>query len=331
VIHRAIPLVLMAALPLATACTTRTVDPASATGTLEYTETEVASIVPGRVVRVQGREGDSVRAGDTLVVIAQATVLSSDLAGRRARISQAEARLRDLQAGPRASEIARLEDELRGFESEVERTQRDAQRLTALVDSGNITRQQAEAAQSAARVAAARRDAARDALRTLREGARPEQIEAARGEIAVARAALDAGVAGIRDLTVSAPVSGVIISRHVEEGEVVGAGMSLMTIGDVTHPYVRVYVGQQLLSSIQRGDEVTGTIDPAPNTPHKGRVVAINTTAEFTPRVALTRDERADLLFGVRVEFAGGDRALKAGMPITVHFPRAAASPPPGR
>ena len=53
-----------------------------------------------------------------------------------------------------------------------------------------------------------------------------------------------------------------------------------------------------------------------------GRVVAINSKAEFTPRVALTEDERADLMFGVKIEFEDSTGALKPGLPITVTIPK---------
>ena len=56
-------------------------------------------------------------------------------------------------------------------------------------------------------------------------------------------------------------------------------------------------------------------------TAFRGRVAAIATKAEFTPRVALTEQERADLLFGVRIEFRDDTRRLHAGLPITVELP----------
>jgi HlyD family secretion protein len=59
-----------------------------------------------------------------------------------------------------------------------------------------------------------------------------------------------------------------------------------------------------------------------PNRIFNGRVVAINTKAEFTPRVALTEDERADLMFGVKVEFTDSTGMLKPGLPITVTIPK---------
>jgi HlyD family secretion protein len=55
-------------------------------------------------------------------------------------------------------------------------------------------------------------------------------------------------------------------------------------------------------------------------------VVAVNTKAEFTPRVALTEDERADLTFGVKIEFSDSSGALKPGLPVTVTIPKKAPS-----
>jgi HlyD family secretion protein len=63
-----------------------------------------------------------------------------------------------------------------------------------------------------------------------------------------------------------------------------------------------------------------GVLDGLPDRPFTGEVVAINSKAEFTPRVALTEEERADLLFGVKVAFRDTTGALKPGLPITVRI-----------
>jgi HlyD family secretion protein len=73
------------------------------------------------------------------------------------------------------------------------------------------------------------------------------------------------------------------------------------------------------------GDSVTAVLDNYPDRPFRGVIASIATRAEYTPRVALTEAERADLLFAVRVEFRDTTEFLKAGLPVTVRF-RAAAS-----
>jgi HlyD family secretion protein len=85
-------------------------------------------------------------------------------------------------------------------------------------------------------------------------------------------------------------------------------------------------VNERDLPAIRVGMAVRGVLDGVSKRSFTGRVVAINTKAEYTPRVALTEDERADLMFGVKVEFVDSSGTLKPGLPITVTFSRAAAS-----
>ena len=75
--------------------------------------------------------------------------------------------------------------------------------------------------------AAARRDNAREALRLLREGTRPERIAAARGEVANAGAALAAALQTAADLVLQSPVSGTVMLRSAEPGEVVAGGVGV--------------------------------------------------------------------------------------------------------
>ena len=289
------------------------------TGTLEVVEVDVAPLTPARVVRVWRNEGDTVRAGDTLVSLTQSTI-QADVSARRARVASAEAQLRDLQAGARPAEIASAEAELRAAESELARTIGDRDRIVALLRTGGVSTQEADAVRNAATVAEARRDRARDALRLIQEGSRPQRIAAARAEVENARAALAAAEQAASDLVLVAPVNGIVMLRAAEPGEVIAAGMTAMTIGELTAPYVRIYVNQRLLPGVKLGAEARGVLDGMPETSFRGTVIAINSKAEFTPRVALTEEERADLLFGVKVAFKDTAGALKPGLPITVRI-----------
>lgn len=287
------------------------------TGTLEVIEVDVAPLTPARVVRVWRNEGDTVRAGDTLVSLTQSTI-QADVSARRARVASAEAQLRDLQAGARPAEITAAEAELRAAESDLARTIADRDRITALLRTGGVSTQEADAIRSSATVAEARRDRARDALRLIQEGSRPQRIAAARAEVENARASLAAAEQAASDLVLVAPVNGVVMLRTAEPGEVIAAGMTTMTIGELAAPYVRIYVNQTVLPGVKLGARAEGVLDGIPGTRFVGSVVAINPKAEFTPRVALTDDERADLLFGVKVAFRDSAGALKPGLPITV-------------
>ncbi len=294
------------------------------TGTVEVRELDVAPQVPARVMRVLVDEGAAVRAGDTLVVLTQSTT-RADLAQREARVRAAEAALREAVAGARPREIDRATADLRVAEAEAARAERDRDRMRPLATSGTLSRQAFDAVEAAAATAAGRLDAAREAVQLLREGTRPERLQAARAEVASARAALAATEAVAQDLVLTAPVDGTVLSRNAEPGELLPAGQSALTLGQTDEPYVRVYVSTQLLPQVRQGQRAVARLDGYPDRPIEGRVVAISPQAEFTPRIALTEQERADLVFGVKVALTDTTGLLRPGLPATVVFEGLAA------
>jgi HlyD family secretion protein len=306
------------ALVVLTACGGSVPGDIVATGTLQVDEVDIGPIVASRVVRVFVEEGDSVTPGDTLVTLTQAT-LAPDLAIREARLQAAQAQLLDLERGARPAEVQRAEAQVAAAAAEAVRTAVELQRAQRLMEAGNISQQQLDNAQAAATAAAATRDAAEATLRLLREGARVEQIRAARAEVASARGAVAAVEATVAELVLISTVPGVVAGRHVQPGEVVGAGQSAVTIARAQRPWARIYVGERALPFVRAGQEVVGTLDGVDRASFSGTVDHISTTAEFTPRVALTEQERADLVFGVKIVFAPDSTGrLKAGLPITV-------------
>ena len=311
---------------LVSACSRAERDSVVATGTLEAVEVDVSPLTPGRVIRVLVHEGDSVRVGDTLAILTQPTS-QAVIEQSRAQVEATRANLSEAQNGPRAAEIRRAEAELNAATAEIARTTKDLERARMLAAKGNIPLQQRDAAEAAARQAIARRDAARQSLLLLQQGTRPERIASAKAQAAGAQASLSGAVASVNDMTLTAPVRGVVLSRNAEPGEVLAIGQSAITLGEVQRPWVRVYVNARDLPSVSVGRAAGGVLDNMPNRIFSGRVVSINTKAEFTPRVALTEDERADLMFGVKIEFSDSTGMLKPGLPITVSIPKKSSTP----
>jgi len=302
---------------------------ARSVGTVEATEVDIAPLVSARVTRMHVDEGAVVRAGDTLVSLTLST-MQPDLEARRARLATAQAQLRDLEQGARPAELARAAADLRAAEADAVRADADVKRLGPLAQSGTVSAQTFDAAVSASRAADAKRDAARQAYRLLQEGARPEQVQAARAEVANARAALAATEGNASDLVLIAPVAGVVLERHAEPGEILRAGEPALTLGDLAHPWVRIYVDQQAMPTIRVGDPATAVLDDYPNVRIPGRVVAIRDKAEFTPRVAFTEEERADLVFGVKIDLLDTTGLAKPGLPVTVSVMGSAPRAPGG-
>jgi HlyD family secretion protein len=240
---------------------------------------------------------------------------------RAARISATRAGLAEAQRGARTPEIQRAEAEMRARQAEAVKLSNDATRARKLFDAGAISQQQLEAAVTTSREANLRTEAARQTLLLLRQGSTREQIAGARAEVAGAEANLAALQASLDALTLVAPSAGVVLSRNVEPGETIAAGQSAITLGETHRPWVRVYVTALDLPAVKVGSAARAEVDGIPGRVFNGRVVAINTKAEFTPRVALTEDERADMTFGVKIEFDSSG-VLKPGLPVTVTIPR---------
>ncbi len=291
----------------------------SAVGTLEIVEIDIGPLQPSRAVRVLVREGDAVRAGDTLAVFAMPTLVASE-AQANARLEAARESAREVERGSRPAEVARAESELRAAEADAERAASDLARLTPLAARGDISKVQLDLAQAAARMTAGRRDAARETLRLVREGPRAERKASAAAEVRGAAAAAASIRATANDMVLISPVNGVVSSRNAEPGEVLAAGQSAVTIGQPSRPWARIYVSQFVVPQLHVGDTVVAQLD-GDSTLYRGRVASIASKAEYTPRVALTERERADLLFGVKIEFDDRVDRLRAGLPITVQLP----------
>jgi HlyD family secretion protein len=309
-------------------CTKASTSSVEATGTLEVVSVDVAPVAAGRVSKVFVDEGAAVRAGDTLAVLTIPT-LSSDVAQREAKAASAGAAFQEAEHGPRAGEIASAAAELVAAEAAADRAAKDVERLRPLATRQTVSAQDFDAARALAASTAGHRDALRAQLQLLREGTRPERIHAAEADARGARASVASALATARDLVLVSPVTGTVTDRSAEPGEVIGAGQAALTVAQTGRQTVRVYVSEAVLPRVRVGQNVRALLDKFPDHEFKGRVVALSSHAEYTPRVALTETERSDLLFGVKIEFADSTGMLKAGLPVTVHIdaPLPAAKP----
>ena len=112
-----------------------------------------------------------------------------------------------------------------------------------------------------------------------------------------------------------------MLTRFAERGEVIAAGVPVVSVGLVRAPWIRAYVGERFVARLQTGQDVRLRVDGYPDTAFAGRISEIAPRAEFTPRAALTERERADLVFGIKVTTDGAGGRLKAGMPVRVEIP----------
>jgi HlyD family secretion protein len=257
-------------------------------GTVEIREVRLSPLAAGRLSRLLKDEGDSVKSGDTVAVLEQPG-LSSLIEQRRALAEAAATRTAEIRAA--AADSARAANDLA--------------RARVLRQQGIASPQELDRLQTAAATSAAR-------LASVRASVRESQA---------ARAGAEA-TESIRDqLVVLSPADGIVLTRFAERGEVIAAGVPVVSIGLVRAPWIRAYVGERFVARLKTGQDVRIRVDGYPDTAFAGRISEIAPRAEFTPRAALTERERADLVFGIKITTDGAGGRLKAGMPVRVEIP----------
>jgi HlyD family secretion protein len=125
----------------------------------------------------------------------------------------------------------------------------------------------------------------------------------------------------INKSNISNPINGVVLTTYVRSGEIVVAGKPLYKIANLETLTLRVYVSGDQLSSIKIGQTVKVLVDKNKDeyTELSGKIAAIASKAEFTPKTIQTKDERANLVYAVKV-LVKNDGLLKIGMYGEVKF-----------
>jgi HlyD family secretion protein len=292
--------------------------PIHASGHIEATEVRLAAKVGGKLAELPFQEGDRVKTG-AVVARLETTDAERELVRARAEAAGADARLRLLLAGTRKEDVARAEADLARVEADLAGARLDLGRLEGLADRGSGTLKARDDARTRVAVLTQQREAGAAELAKLKAGARPEEIDQARAQKAAAEASVAVIEQKITDATVVAPRDGVITSRATEPGEVLPVGALLEVLTDLEHPWLTVYVDQPSLSSIALGEPVTVRVD-GQSKAFQGKVSFVSDVAEFTPKNVQTPEERAKLVFKVKIMLDNPDGVFKPGMPADAYF-----------
>jgi HlyD family secretion protein len=214
---------------------------------------------------------------------------------REGQINQAQAAIETTQAQARAAV------------AQASTYDRELTRMRNLEAAGAGTAQQVSTLSGQLEAARAQSGAARMGI---------AQAEAVKSQAEAALAVVDKMLAESKGY---APVAGVVLSRNREPGEVIGAGMSVVTIGDLDHPKLRVYVPLKVVESIAVGGSVSVYLDADPENARTGTIDWISAQAEFTPRDILTPEERVKQVFAVDIALEPGP-GIHPGIPADAVF-----------
>ena len=118
-----------------------------------------------------------------------------------------------------------------------------------------------------------------------------------------------------------APISGTVLTKYAEAGEMVTTGKPLFKMADMGRVYVRAYLTTAQLADVKVGDAVRVVVEDGSAQPrsYEGKMTWISDEAEFTPKNIQTKDERADLVYATKVTVEN-DGYLKLGMYAYIHL-----------
>jgi HlyD family secretion protein len=276
----------------------------------------------------------------------QRETLAADVAQRGADVQTAEARLSELKNGARPQEIQEAKAAVDNAQAEAARAKSDWDRAQTLHKNDDISTSQFDQFRSRFESSQAILKQAQQRYSLITAGARQEQIDAAAGQLARSRAALRAGEANslelrrreqeiatrraeieraraqvavidtqLADTVAVSPVSGVVLVKSADVGEVLAPGATVVTVGDIDHPWLRGYVNETDLGRVKLGAKVKITTDSFPGKAYWGRVSFISSEAEFTPKQIQTQEERVKLVYRIKIEVDNPRHELKSNMP----------------
>jgi len=282
-------------------------------GTIECTQVDLAPQVSGRILEITADEGDVVAAGDTLVRMdPQDYRLRADEAG--AGLALEQARLDLALAGARSEDIKRAREQVRQAEAAERAAASDLARVREVFEKGSATGKQMDDAKAHFDEAKAGLEAARQSLEKLLRGTRQEEIRMAQAGVDLARARLAQADKALADCTVAAPLAGIVTTKIREAGETVSTGAPILTITRMEEAWLSVYIPETRLSKVKLGQRAFVAADGDPKR-YEGTVTYVSPEAEFTPRNVQTPEERAKLVYRVKITLPNPDGVFKPGMP----------------
>lgn len=271
-----------------------------ASGVFESTEVTVSAEGNGKIMSLDLQEGDRLEAGAVVGCIDTVQLYLSKI---------------QLEASRRAVGSGRLNisRQIAALESQIVKQRQELDRFTKLEQAGASNRKQVEDIQ-----------AQLDILeRQL--AAQKESLQNANSNVSGQADALEAQIAQLEDrirkCVITSPVSGTVLAKYSEAGELAVQGRALFKVADLENIRLRAYITADQLTNIKLGQAVKVYADQGTSgrKEYAGTLVWISDKAEFTPKTIQTRDERANLVYAVKIAVKN-DGLIKLGMYGEVKF-----------
>ncbi|MBI4690786.1 MAG: HlyD family secretion protein [Nitrospirae bacterium] len=308
------------------------------TGIIEGTEVNISAKVSGRILELFCTEGDSVKEGQTIIRLESddlAALVEQAKAGierSRAEIKVAESSLWSAEADVRSAEA-----DIKNAEADVEKTRaltdeakRELDRAESLFKEEYITKASLDLARtnhdtstanhtsSKARLKAAhsKKDAASARLNTA-----VSELDSAKAKMKESGANLFYNTSRLKDTMISSPISGTVVFKSLEKGEMASPGTTIMTIVDMNNLYARVDIEETKVGLVSLGKDAIIRTEGIKGREFKGKVSEIGRYADFATQRDVVRGRQDIKTFRVKIKVQNPDGLLKPGMTVEVKIP----------
>ncbi|MGN5724550.1 HlyD family efflux transporter periplasmic adaptor subunit [Acinetobacter calcoaceticus] len=294
-------------------------------GNVDIRQVSLAFEQSGRIEKLLVQEGDKVKAGQVLAAL-NTNALYIQAKQAQAQLKAQQEAIVKQEVGARPEEISQAKAQLASAQAELDKTNKNLQRLQILVSSTDgraISQQELDYAKSnkdSAEAAVRERQAN---LELIIKGARQEDREATKAQYEVTKANLDLINYNLTQAELKSPVNAVVRARLQEVGDMTTAQKAVYTLALTDPKWIRVYVNEQDLSSIKMGGTAQVIRDSYSNQPINGKIGYISSVAEFTPKTVQTEEIRTTLVYEVRVYVNDPSDQLNMGQPVSVKVPLA--------
>lgn len=271
-----------------------------ASGVFESTEVTVSAEGNGKILSLDLQEGDRLEAGQIVGCIDTVQLHLSEV---------------QLEASRRAVGSGRLDisRQIAALESQIGKQRQELDRFTKLEKAGASNRKQVEDIQAQ--------------IETLERqlAAQKESLNSSNRNVSGQADALEAQIEQIRDrirkCVITSPVAGTVLAKYSEAGEFAALGRALFKVADIDNIRLRAYITADQLTALKLGQQVRVFADQGSSgrKEYAGTLIWISDKAEFTPKTIQTRDERANLVYAVKIAVEN-DGLIKLGMYGDIKF-----------
>ena len=285
-----------------------------ASGTFEVTEVVVSSEIPGKITVLDIREGDTVSANSIVGKVDASNILLQQ--------EQVEASIGALseKTADVSPQVKLLENQLALQQAQVENLEHEKARIERLFKQDAATGKQVDDISY-------QLDAARKQLQITRQqiNVQRNNVSTQNRSILSEKKPLEKRVALLQDQVQRAniinPVTGTVIAKYAEAGELTSTGKAIYKVADMKEMILRAYITGDQFSQVKLNQQVKVFVDNGPDKyrEYKGVITWISDKAEFTPKTIQTKDERANLVYAIKINVKN-DGLLKIGMYGEVRF-----------